>query len=209
MDKTKHYGCKDCGMVSDKTKTLRPNGKFCAPECFEYVTGRAMDKTGKLIKIRKQAQDEDCTDTSFYGYITFDDVKFLLQTITAQEGELQEAMDLPFTKEDAKVYEAVLKHDKLQALLKEKDGEIERLKQEVYKEADKGLAEGIRAANLHIKNHDLQALIDKMREAAKPFIKCFEDVKQGKRGLNLSVIYNLGDDALEALKQSMGEADDN
>jgi hypothetical protein len=32
-----HYECKDCGMVHHKDNGLRPNNKFCCPDCMRYV----------------------------------------------------------------------------------------------------------------------------------------------------------------------------
>jgi len=35
-----HYECNDCGMVARKSRTLRPNGKFCDAECMDYVLSK-------------------------------------------------------------------------------------------------------------------------------------------------------------------------
>ncbi len=31
------FGCKDCDPLRKKAKKLRPNNKFCDPECRKYV----------------------------------------------------------------------------------------------------------------------------------------------------------------------------
>lgn len=43
-----HYGCHDCGNVSETAHSLRPGGKFCDPDCMEYVlslTNRKIDRS--------------------------------------------------------------------------------------------------------------------------------------------------------------------
>jgi hypothetical protein len=42
-----HFECKDCGQVSDKELTMRPNGKFCNRDCMRFVkTQIAQLRTG-------------------------------------------------------------------------------------------------------------------------------------------------------------------
>ena len=41
------YSCSDCGYVMDKTVTNRPNGKFCDPDCKEYIDNLVLEEKMK------------------------------------------------------------------------------------------------------------------------------------------------------------------